>query len=78
MSTDGSTPSLSPPADGDRNRGPTLVAIIIVFHVIATLFVLARLFVRYHITQKLWLDDLCISVAYVSLSLWFRLIHLTV
>ena len=75
MSSDGSTPSLRPPADGDRNRGPTLAAIIIVFHVIATLFVLTRLFVRYRITQKLWLDDLCISVAYVGLSLWLRLVY---
>ena len=74
MSSDGSTQSVSPPADGDRNRGPTLAAVIIVFHVIATLFILTRLFVRYRITQKLWLDDLCISVAYVGPSLWLRLV----
>lgn len=72
MSTDGSIPSLSPPADGDRNRGPTLAVVIIVFHVISTVFLLARLFVRYHITKKLWLDDLFISLAYVSLGLWLR------
>lgn len=72
MSTDGSVPSFSPPTDGDRNRGPALAVFIIVFHVIATVFVLARLFVRYYITKKLWLDDLFISVAYVSLGLWLR------
>ena len=58
----------NPPAGGDRNTGPVLATIIIVFDVLATIFVLARLYVRSRIVKQIGLDDVFIVLSLVSVS----------
>ncbi len=58
----------SPPAGGDRNTGPALAATIIVFDVLATISVLARLYVRSRVVKKIGLDDVFIVMSLVSIA----------
>lgn len=64
-------PLPSPPADGDRNRGPSVLATENVFVAIGTSLVLARLYVRSHIIRSLGLDDI-----FVVLGLIFAIVFL--
>jgi len=47
----------TPPADGDYNRGPTIMAIAVVSMALAFICVCIRLFVRIRLTKNLWWDD---------------------
>lgn len=49
--------SLEPPAGGDQNRGPELVAVIWVFTALASFVVSLRLFTRVKILKETALDD---------------------
>ena len=64
----------SPPAGGDRNRGPALATTIIIFDVLATMSVLARMYVRSRIVKQIGLDDVFIVLSVVSIA---RLMKLT-
>lgn len=57
----------SPPAGGDHNRGPALATTIIIFDVLATISVLARMYVRSRIVKQIGLDDVFIVL---SLTTW--------
>lgn len=59
-------PLPSPPADGDRNRGSSILITETIFVAIATFLVLARLYVRSHIIRSLGLDDLFIVIGLVE------------
>ena len=62
-------PPPPPPVDGDRNRGPSVLAIGSIFVAIDTSLVLARLYVRSHVIRSLGLDDLFVVLGLVSPSL---------
>ena len=58
----------SPPAGGDRNRGPALATTTISLVVLATIFVLVRLYVRSRVVKQLGMDDAFIVMALVSIT----------
>ena len=58
----------SPPAGGDRNRGPALAITIIILDVLATISVLARMYVRSRIVKQIGLDDVFIVLSLVSIA----------
>lgn len=60
-------PTLPVPLDGDRDRGPVVIAVDSIFLAIATFLVLARLFTRTFIIKSLGLDDLFIVLGNVSM-----------
>lgn len=59
-------PLPSPPADGDRNRGSSILVTETIFVAIATILFLARLYVRSRIPSGLGLDDLSVALGLVS------------
>ena len=59
---------VSPPAGGDRNRGPALATTTISLDILATTFVLVRLYVRSRVVKQLGLDDFFIIMALVSIA----------
>lgn len=58
----------SPPAGGDRNMGPALATTLIIFDVMATIFVLARMYVRSRVVKQIGLDDVFIVIGLVSVA----------
>lgn len=56
----------SPPRDGDRNRGSSILVTESIFLAIATILFLARLYVRSRIPIGLGLDDLSVGLGLVS------------
>jgi len=54
-----------PPADGDRNRGASLIWMQTILTAVATALVLARLYVRSLIVRKVGLDDLFIVLGLI-------------
>ncbi|CAD6567800.1 MAG: hypothetical protein ASARMPRED_001148 [Alectoria sarmentosa] len=58
-------PLPAPPADGDRNRGSSILVTETIFVAIGTILVLARLYVRSHIIRRLGLDDLFIVLGLI-------------
>ena len=56
----------SPPAD--RNMGPALATTLIIFDVMATIFVLARMYVRSRVVKQIGLDDVFIVIGLVSVA----------
>ena len=58
----------SPPAGGDRNRGPALALTTTIFNVLATISVLARLYVKSRVSKQLGLDDAFIVMSLVSIT----------
>ena len=65
-----------PPAGGDRNRGPALAITIIIFNVLATITVLARMYVRTRIVKQVGLDDVFIVLSLVSIAQLMNLTYL--
>ena len=66
----------SPPTGGDHNRGPILANIIIIIDVLATISVLARMYVRSRIVKKIGLDDVFIVLSIVSIAQVMKLTSL--
>ena len=58
----------SPPAGGDRNTGPALATMIIVFDVVAAISVIARLYVRSRVIKQVGIDDIFIVMSLVSVA----------
>lgn len=58
----------SPPADGDHNTGPALAITMIIFDVLATISVLARLYVRSRLIKQLGFDDVFVVMSLVNFS----------
>jgi len=59
--------SPNPPAGGDTNRGPQILAVAIVTTAIVVISCIIRLFVRFRIVRSVGSDDYIISIATVSL-----------
>ena len=58
----------SPPAGGDRNIGPALATTTIILDVLATISVLARLYVRSRVIKQIGFDDVLIVISLVSIT----------
>ena len=65
----------SPPADGDRNTGPALATTMIIFDVMATISVLARLYVRSRLVKQFGFDDVFVVMSLVNFSHLIRSEH---
>ena len=60
---------MAPPAGGDQNRGPELVAVTWVFTALASFVVIVRLFTRVKILKETGLDDIFTSLSLVGPAL---------
>ena len=52
-----------------QNRGPTVLAVVIVFLVLSTVFIALRLVSRFGVVKRIGSDDYAIILAWVSLIL---------
>ena len=58
----------TPPAGGDRNKAPAFATITILVSVVATVSVVARLYVRSRVIRQVGMDDVIITIALVSVA----------
>ena len=58
--------ALSPPLDGDKNRGWQLLAVSSIFNGISVILLFARFYTRIFIIGGVGLDDLSIALGVVS------------
>ena len=57
-----------PPAGGDRNKAPTYATSTILLSVVATVSVVARLYVRSRVIRQVGIDDVLITISLVSVA----------
>ena len=61
---------IPPPPDGDRNKGPGMLAATIFITNLALITVVLRMYARYFILHNVGWDDHTIVIAMASESLW--------